>query len=314
MSDRDGLQSARTSLLLAGQNNALQLALAGAPLARVLEALVLTAETQSDGSFLGSILLLDEDGKHLRHGAAPSLPAAYNAAIDGIAVGRSVGSCGTAAFFGHAIYVTDIARDPLWEDFRHLALEHGLRACWSTPFLSKDGAVLGTLALYYREPRGPTENDRETVKIIGTTAAVVVENARLYARLKDLNKRARLAADAGGLGFFSWEIASDVVSWDNDRPYEIFGIEPSQGPINAGRFVSEFLHPEDRQGFQDAVAQALAGGTAFHFRGRVRHGKTGQTRWVDVKGQVDTEGRSEKTARVVGIIADVTDAQVRQQA
>jgi GAF domain-containing protein len=185
MSDRSGADQARTSLLLAGQNDALQLALKGEPLPRVLEVLVQAAETQSDGAFLGSILLLDEEGKHLRHGAAPSLPAAYNAAIDGIAIGPGVGSCGTAAFVGHAIFVTDIATDPLWKDFKDLALAHGLRACWSTPFFSRTGAVLGTMALYYREPRGPTVHDHETVKLIASTAALIVENARLTSQLKD---------------------------------------------------------------------------------------------------------------------------------
>lgn len=306
MSFRDGAQDARSSLLLAGQNQALELALSGAPVEQVLEMLVQTAETQSDGSFLGSILLLDEDGKHLRHGAAPSLPAAYNDAIDGIEIGPGVGSCGTAAHFGHAIVVTDIETDPLWAAFKDLALSHGLRACWSTPFLSKDGTVLGTLALYYRKPRGPSENDRETVKLIGATAGLVVENARLYARLQDLNQRARLAADAGGLGFFTWEIASDAVSWQNDRPYEIFGLDPSDGPINASRFVEEFLHPEDREGFAEAVAGAVAGGAAFHFEGRIHRKSTGELRWVEFKGQVD-QAPGQRGARVVGIAADVTD-------
>lgn len=194
MSDVDGAFQARVSSLLTGHNRALELALRGAPLAEVLELLVHTAETQSDGSFVGSILLLDEDGKHLRHGAAPSLPQAYCRAIDGIAIGPGVGSCGTAAHFGHAIVVTDIENDVLWKDFRELALQQGLRACWSTPFLGTEGGVLGTLALYYREPRGPTENDREIVKLVGCTAGLIVENARLHARVKALEERVRQGA------------------------------------------------------------------------------------------------------------------------
>lgn len=178
MSDRDGALEARTSLLLAGQNQALMLALQEEPLPRVLDVLVKAAETQSDGSFLASILLLDEDRRHLLHGAAPSLPAAYNEAIHGVEIGPGVGSCGTAAYAGHAIFVTDIETDPLWKDFRDLALAHGLRACWSTPFLARDGAVLGTFALYYREPRGPSQHDRDMVKQVAATASVIVESAR----------------------------------------------------------------------------------------------------------------------------------------
>ena len=306
MSDRDGASGARSSLLLAGQNDALQLAMAGAPLPAVLEVLAHTAETQSDGSFLASILLLDEEGKRLRHGAAPSLPAAYNEAIDGIEIGPGVGSCGTAAHFGHAIVVTDIENDPLWADFRDLALQHGLRACWSTPFHAKDGSVLGTLALYYRQPRGPSENDRETVKLLAGTAALVVENSRLHARLHDLDRHARLAADAAELGFFTWDVASDRVTWHNERPYAIFGIAASDGPINAHRFVSEFLDPQDQQAFAGAVAQAVEGGTSFHFEGRIRHKSSGELRWVEFTGRPEAQGNGGGAPRIVGIAADVT--------
>jgi PAS domain-containing protein len=306
MSFRDGATDARTSMLLAGQNRALQLALSNAPLAQVLEVLVHTAETQSDGSFVCSILLLDEEGKHLRHGAAPSIPAAYNAAIDGIEIGPKVGSCGTAAHFGHAIYVTDIERDPLWADFKDLALAHGLRACWSTPFLSQEGKVLGTFALYYREPRNPSENDREVVALVANTASLIVANAKLYERLNDLHHRARLAADAGGLGFFTWDVRADAVSWQNDRPYEIFGIPRGEAPINAQRFVAEFLHADDQPALAAAVAQALESGGSFHFEGRVQHKATGDWRRVAFTGPVDPQARAKGTDRIVGIAADVS--------
>lgn len=106
MSDRQGLSDIRFSMLLAGQNQALQLALSGGRLDQVLALLCHTAEAQSDHSVIASILLLDDDGRRLRHGAAPSLPDAYNEAINGIEIGPSVGSCGTAAHFGHAICMT----------------------------------------------------------------------------------------------------------------------------------------------------------------------------------------------------------------
>lgn len=306
MSDCPGLPDIRFGTLVAGQNRALQLALAGAPLEQILTLLVQAAEAQSDHGFMGSILLLDEDGRHLRHGAAPSLPQAYRKAIDGAEIGPCAGSCGTAAYFGHAIVVPDIERDPLWADYRELALAHGLRACWSTPFVAKDRSVLGTLALYYREARSPSEDDRAIVKLVGSTAAVIIENARLHARLKDLNHRARLAADAGNLGFFTWEIESDTVSWQNDRPYGIFGISPADGPINARRFVAEFLHPEDQQAFAAAVSEALEGGRVFHFEGRIVRKPDGAIRRVEFTGQLDAEARAKGLSRVVGIAADVT--------
>jgi PAS domain S-box-containing protein len=162
--------------LLEGQKAALELAIEGAPPTAVFDVLVRTAEAQSGA--LGSVLLLDEDGARLRHGAAPSLPEAYNAALDGVAIGPTGGSCGAAAFTGRTVIVRDIAEDPLWAEFRALALAHGLRACWSTPIRSSGGAVLGTFALYYREPREPAPADHMVVGLLSNTAAVVIERHR----------------------------------------------------------------------------------------------------------------------------------------
>ena len=103
----------------------LSLAISDSPLEQTLSELIRIVETTSSTGVLGSILLLDSDGKHLRHGAAPSLPRAYCEAIDGTEIGACAGSCGTAAFLGAAVYVSDIASDPLWADFKDLALSHG---------------------------------------------------------------------------------------------------------------------------------------------------------------------------------------------
>jgi PAS domain S-box-containing protein len=165
----------QTAALVEGQKQALELALRGAPLDSILEVLTRTVEAQSGDGVLASILLLDAGGRHLRHGAAPSLPESYNRAIDGVAIGPRVGSCGTAAYTGQTIIVTDIDTDPLWTEFRDLAREHGLLACWSTPIFSSQGGVLGTFALYYREARHPAPRDREVVELLLHTAAIVIE-------------------------------------------------------------------------------------------------------------------------------------------
>jgi GAF domain-containing protein len=101
----------------------------GDSLAEILDSLCLLVEKQADG-VLASILVLDDD--RLRHGGAPSLPKAYTDAINGIVIGPRAGSCGTAAYRGEPVIVEDIATDPLWVDYRDLALPHSLCACWST--------------------------------------------------------------------------------------------------------------------------------------------------------------------------------------
>ena len=158
-----------------GQSKILQRLAANAPLPEILERLVLLIEAQSPG-MLCSILLLSEDGDHVRHGAAPSLPKAYVEAIDGAAIGPKVGSCGTAMYRGEPVVVTDISVDPLWEDFRELALANGLRACWSTPILSGRGKVLGSFAMYYREPRSPAGEEQHLTDVATKLAAEAIEH------------------------------------------------------------------------------------------------------------------------------------------
>jgi len=149
-----------------------------APLRETLDAIVREVENFSPAGMIGSILLLDDDGKHLRHGAGPSLPAAYNRAIDGIEIGPEVGSCGTAAYHDKTVVVFDIANNLLWENFKDLALHHGLRACWSTPIHSHDGRILGTFANYYPVVRDPSPVDRELTEMITSTAALAIERAK----------------------------------------------------------------------------------------------------------------------------------------
>src|SRR6478672_8869245 len=158
-----------------GQSRILQKLAANAPLSEILERLVLLIEAQSPG-MVCSVLLLSEDGDHVRHGAAPSLPKEYVAAIDGAAIGPKHGSCGTAMYRGEPVVVTDIAIDPLWEDFRELALGSGLRACWSTPILSGRGKVLGSFAMYYREPRKPTGVEAGFTEVATRIAGLAIEH------------------------------------------------------------------------------------------------------------------------------------------
>ena len=145
----------------------------------ILSDIVRLAEEQTGDGMLASILLLSEDGQHLHLGGAPSLPDEYNAAIENLEIGEGQGSCGTAAATGQPVFVTDISTDPLWTDFRDLALSHGLASCWSVPIKAGDGSVLGTFANYYREPREPSEFDRDIIEAIALTTSIAVQRLRL---------------------------------------------------------------------------------------------------------------------------------------
>ena len=150
----------------------------GDSLENVLSRHLLAVEAMAQSELLTSILLLDPDGKQLFHAAAPSLSREYCEVIDGSEIGPDAGSCGTAAYFGHPVYVTDIESDPLWADYRHLALPHGLRACWSTPIRDTDDAILGTFAIYHRTVGSPTPEEIEAIAMITDNVADAILCAR----------------------------------------------------------------------------------------------------------------------------------------
>ena len=160
----------------AEQKRIQQMIASDAPLSEILSKLVLMIEGQSP-EMICSILLLSSDGNHVRHAVAPSLPENYVKVIDGSPIGPKHGSCGTAMFRGQPVIVTDIATDPLWDEYRNFAWAIGVAACWSTPIMSSKGKVLGSFAMYYREPRTPNGDERHLTDVATKVAAQAIEHA-----------------------------------------------------------------------------------------------------------------------------------------
>jgi GAF domain-containing protein len=174
----------------------------GDSLELVLDRHLLAIEQSFDRALFTSILLLSDDGKQLSHGSAPNLPRPYREAIDGLEIGRCAGSCGTAAYLGQPVYVSDIATDPLWADYRHIALSHGLRSCWSTPIRDAEGTVIGTFAIYHRTVGSPSPEEIEAIDMITehVSEAIIWSRAvdsvyRAAPKLSDKAPRLTLVAD-----------------------------------------------------------------------------------------------------------------------
>jgi diguanylate cyclase (GGDEF)-like protein len=184
--ERLALQNSRLeqeAVIRAGQGHVLELIARSTELAEVLDSLAHLVESQLEGMMV-SILVLDEDGKHLLHGAAPSLPQAYNQLIDGIAIGPKVGSCGTAVYRREPVIVTDIELDPLWEEYRSAAASYGFRACWSTPILSHERKVLGTFALYSNTVRSPSSTETRLIDMATPLAGIAIERQLTEKRIR----------------------------------------------------------------------------------------------------------------------------------
>lgn len=159
----------------AEQDRIKEMIASAAPLYEILSELLLMIEAQSP-EMIGSILLLSNDGNHVKHAVAPSLPENYVKVIDGSPIGPKHGSCGTAMFRGKPVIVTDIATDPLWEEYRGFASAIGVAACWSTPIMSSKGKVLGSFAMYYREPRTPTGSESHLNNVATKLAGAAIEH------------------------------------------------------------------------------------------------------------------------------------------
>jgi diguanylate cyclase (GGDEF)-like protein/PAS domain S-box-containing protein len=179
---RDITERKHAEALRSGQARVLEMIATGTPLPEVLQSLLHLVASQLPG-MIGSILLLDKDGEHLVHGAAVNLPQTYTRAIDGVAIGPQAGGCGTAVFRRETVIVNDIQRDPLWANYRELANEHGLRACWSTPILSHQDCVLGTFAMYYRDAHEPTAVEQQLVGMATRIAGIAIERKQSEDRI-----------------------------------------------------------------------------------------------------------------------------------
>jgi diguanylate cyclase (GGDEF)-like protein/PAS domain S-box-containing protein len=180
---QDITRQKRAQAQVDGERRLLEMLNSSATLNEVLNAFALSYEQTFPG-MMSSVLLLDADGMRLRTGASPSLPEAYSQAIDGVAIGMGVGSCGTAAFTAREVLVADITTDPLWKDYRGLAASHGLQACWSIPILSAKGQVLGTFANYHATPREPSADELQTIRRGAHMVGVAIEHHQTEALLR----------------------------------------------------------------------------------------------------------------------------------
>jgi diguanylate cyclase (GGDEF)-like protein/PAS domain S-box-containing protein len=160
----------------------------GVPLPNILQAIAIHAETERPG-LRCSILLLEPDGKHLRIGAAPSLPDFFNEAIEGMAIGPTKGSCGAAAYNGSRIITTNIASHPNWRHYRAVAEQAGLASCWSEPVRSSNGQLLGSLAFYTATPAEPNELDLAMIEYTANLAGIAIEHHKTR---EELERQAQL--------------------------------------------------------------------------------------------------------------------------
>ena len=279
-----------------------------APLEAVLDDLCRTIEAQLPDAVC-SVLLMDPDGACVRDGAGPSLPREYRHAVDGWHIGPKAGSCGTAIYRKEPVIAEDIARDPLWADFREAARGADLAACASTPIFDGAGQVLGSFAIYHHEPGPFAEEDLEILRDMNHLAALAITRSLRMASLKEQMDRLAMAQRLANLGFWSWRVADNRVEW-SEGLYRIYGLSPDSFSASFEGYLAR-VHPEDREQVQAAIGKALEAKSPFAFEERIVR-PDGATRWLRSWGTVltDDAGRPE---RMTGICLDITDLRASEE-
>lgn len=295
----------RASLMQQNRSRILSMIVEQAPLLQVLDALVEGAQ-QMDPSASCTVLLLDDQG-FLHVASAPDLPEEYNAAIDGLAAGYAVGSCGTAAYSGERVVVEDVRIHPYWQPYQALVDIAGIRSCWSEPIKNRKGKVLGTFAIYHKEVTVPSEQDIQLISESAALAEIVIERSHAIDALKRSEERHRLLADH----------ATDVI-WTMDLSGHFTYISPSAQKLT-GFTVAELMQQQMQQLVTpDSYAQvklqmkkaakALQDGEVYpDYVGEVEQVcKDGRRVWSEVKisGMYDAEG---VFVGILGVSRDLTE-------
>jgi len=273
----------------------------GTPLPAVLDRIVGAVEALAPGG-LASVLLLDREGRRIRLVAAPGLPEAYNRAVEGLAIGPDAGSCGAAMHRGEPVVVADIAEDPLWRDYRDLALAQGLRACWSVPVRLADGRVAASLALYRREPGEPAAAERRLVERFVHLTAIAVDRSRGLEELRESRERFEELARRVEEVFWVRTPGGEQMHYVSPAYERIWGRPCAELYADPWRWLEAIL-PEDRAGVAEAARLARDGDGHYSVEYRILNAE-GAVRWIADRGYPVIEGG--EMVRVVGTAQDIT--------
>src|SRR5580700_5459242 len=281
--EREVGQASKLALLeslLSAERRSLELISGGAGLAEILQDLCDTIDAHA-GNSISAVMLMDADGTRLWHGAGPRLPKGWIEAITPLKIGPSVGSCGTAAALKRRVIVSDIATDPLWVDYRDLALSYGLRAAWSQPLLSTNQQVLGTFGMYYAEPHSPSASDLQLIEGAARVALIAIQSDRsktalqqAYQEIKQSEGRLRRIIDT--IPTLAWcSLPDGTGEFWNRRWHDYTGL--SHEAVR-GWGWQDAIHPEDLKEITDKWLGFLASGQPGEVEGRLRR-FDGTYRW-----------------------------------
>jgi PAS domain S-box-containing protein len=277
------------------------------PLNQVLSRLVQSIEDAIPGSY-GTVMLIEESGTRMYVGAAPTLPEGYRQVLQNIPIGHAAGSCGTAIWRHARVIVDNIETDPLWADYKHLALPFGLRACWSAPIIASDGSALGSFAVYYKTVRTPSPTELSLVDDVVDLACVAIGQERAELSLRRSEAHYRAVVETAPSAIVGLDPDQTITEW-NQAAVQLFG--RLRDEVFGHQFGNLCLAPEARTTFDQCFGAAARQGVAAACETEVTH-TDGSQRWVlwSMSPVVDDDGRE----RVGGLLAMAQDITARMEA
>jgi PAS domain S-box-containing protein len=299
----------RAEAQLAGEKRLLEMVASNCPLTDVLTALCKFVEDTSSDCYCG-VYLIDWSGSKFRIGAVPSLPATFNDPVDGLTVSPQVGPCGVAALTKTQVIATDLESDPLWQSsaIRPLALAHGLRSHWSTPIYAQEGRVLGTFAIFNREPASPTQIQQDLIAQVTHIASIAIERALSEAALKRSEAFLAEAQHLSRIGSFAWRMATNEITW-SEQLYRIFEFDPKV--TLTLELIETRVHPEDLTLLQDMIERASSASSDFQYEHRLlMPDHSVKYLHMIAHGTQNEDGELE----YIGAVQDVTNRQLSEEA
>jgi formate hydrogenlyase transcriptional activator len=299
----------RAECLLDGQNHVLEMTAKGDPLDSILETLCRVVEQTVSGCCC-SVMLVDPSGTKMQQIVAPNIPPSYNDRFVGKPVDREGSPCTKAAHRRIQVLVPDIVSDEQWDVYgwRAIALDHGLRACWSTPIAASDGRVLGTFGIYWREPSTPTAGHQRIIEQITHLAAVVIERKRAEDALRESEQNLRLMID-GIPGFVFTATAEGEIEFVNQRILEYTGRTLEE--LKRWQ-VTDLVHPDDLPKLIEELRRSIETGQSQSVEHRVR-GADGTYRWFDVR-RLPARNEVGRIVRWYLLLTDIHDRKRAEEA
>lgn len=292
------------------RSHVLELIASTAPLPNILEAIVLGVEQQNPG-MLCSILLLDDAGKHLISGTAPSLPDFYNEAVNGVEIGLGVGSCGTAAFTNERVIVEDIYTHPYWAPYTELAIKAKLGACWSQPIRSTKNKVLGTFAIYHHDIHNPTKENITLIEKSAGLASIAIEKTQSVLALKASDEQMQLVLGGAGLGFWDWDTITGNVD-RNERWATMLGYTHKEIQHTTKQWT-DFVHPEDRDKAWKSINDVLENRSKYHDLEYRMLTKDGDYIWIHDQANVMRRDTNGSALRMSGTHTNITKRKLSEE-